>query len=179
MWTSLYLILALSLLDATAAWAGAWNEPSGVLGLDWGAPLAVARQQFPGGRLSPETTSILAYTTTTHLDGVPVSASFQFVSEEGLQGVVLRFPLHRLADMVAIFERQYGLAPVRGNQQWRWEGAGVTISLGVAGLHPADTPQSLIERADNCLYAAKRNGRNRVICEADPEVASVAETQVA
>ena len=45
----------------------------------------------------------------------------------------------------------------------------VTISIGVALLRPSDTAQSLIERADNCLYAAKRNGRNRVICEADPE----------
>jgi diguanylate cyclase len=45
----------------------------------------------------------------------------------------------------------------------------VTISIGVALLRPTDTPQSLIERADECLYAAKRNGRNRVICEVDPE----------
>jgi diguanylate cyclase len=45
----------------------------------------------------------------------------------------------------------------------------VTISIGVATLRPGDTAQSLIERADNCLYAAKRNGRNRVICETDPE----------
>ncbi len=43
----------------------------------------------------------------------------------------------------------------------------VTISIGVAVLRPDDTPQSLIERADNCLYAAKRGGRNRVICEND------------
>jgi diguanylate cyclase len=45
----------------------------------------------------------------------------------------------------------------------------VTISIGAAVLHPGDTPQLLIDRADKCLYAAKRNGRNRVICEADPE----------
>ena len=45
----------------------------------------------------------------------------------------------------------------------------VTVSIGVALLRPGDTAQSLIERADMCLYAAKRNGRNRVICETDPE----------
>jgi len=45
----------------------------------------------------------------------------------------------------------------------------VTISIGVAVVRPNDTAQSLIERADSCLYAAKRHGRNRVICEADPE----------
>jgi diguanylate cyclase len=45
----------------------------------------------------------------------------------------------------------------------------VTVSIGVATLRQGDTPQSLIERADMCLYAAKRSGRNRVISEADPE----------
>ena len=55
----------------------------------------------------------------------------------------------------------------------------VTISIGVAMLRPDDTPQSLIERADHCLYAAKRNGRNRVVCETDPEVGVNAESQVA
>ncbi len=48
----------------------------------------------------------------------------------------------------------------------------VTISIGAAVLRPSDTAQSLIERADECLYAAKRNGRNRVICESDPEAAA-------
>jgi diguanylate cyclase len=49
----------------------------------------------------------------------------------------------------------------------------VTISLGVAALRPGDTVQSLIERADNCLYAAKRSGRNRVVCENDAEFTAV------
>ena len=55
----------------------------------------------------------------------------------------------------------------------------VTISIGVASLHPADTMQALIERADACLYAAKRHGRNRVMSESDPEVASARAMQVA
>ncbi len=50
----------------------------------------------------------------------------------------------------------------------------VTISIGVAALRPDDTQQSLIERADSCLYAAKRSGRNRVISDADPEIAQAA-----
>jgi len=54
----------------------------------------------------------------------------------------------------------------------------ITISIGVAVLHDGDTAQSLIGRADACLYAAKHAGRNRVICESDPE-ASGAESQVA
>jgi diguanylate cyclase len=47
----------------------------------------------------------------------------------------------------------------------------VTISVGVSMLKPGDDTDSLIERADACLYAAKRAGRNRVICEVDPEYA--------
>ena len=46
----------------------------------------------------------------------------------------------------------------------------MTISIGVAALRNGDSGQSLIERADTCLYAAKRHGRNRVMCETDPEV---------
>jgi diguanylate cyclase len=52
----------------------------------------------------------------------------------------------------------------------------VTISVGVSMLKEGDDTDSLIERADACLYVAKRNGRNRVICEVDPEY-NTAETQ--
>ncbi|MCJ2116969.1 GGDEF domain-containing protein [Methylobacterium sp. J-001] len=50
----------------------------------------------------------------------------------------------------------------------------VTVSLGVAVLHASDSPASLLERADLCMFAAKRAGRNRIVddaAEALPHVA--------
>ncbi|MBN9040171.1 MAG: GGDEF domain-containing protein [Rhizobiales bacterium 62-47] len=55
----------------------------------------------------------------------------------------------------------------------------VTISVGVSILQPTDTMDTLIERADACLYAAKRTGRNRVICETDPEFSAESRNRVA
>ena len=39
----------------------------------------------------------------------------------------------------------------------------VTISLGISGFLPNDTPDSLMKRADDALYQAKHSGRNRFI----------------
>ncbi len=43
----------------------------------------------------------------------------------------------------------------------------VTISIGVAVIEPNDTAPQLIQRADEMLYAAKRNGRNQVVTTED------------
>lgn len=43
----------------------------------------------------------------------------------------------------------------------------VTASVGLASIDGgAETPEALFKRADNALYAAKRDGRNRVIADA-------------
>lgn len=43
----------------------------------------------------------------------------------------------------------------------------VTVSIGLAAAcWPNDNPEALLERADQALYKAKRDGRNRVITEA-------------
>ncbi len=43
-------------------------------------------------------------------------------------------------------------------------GMAVTISAGIAELRPTETPDALLARADEALYAAKEAGRNQVAC---------------
>lgn len=43
----------------------------------------------------------------------------------------------------------------------------ITASLGVAAFHAGESPSAFIERADQCLYAAKNAGRNRVYSEVE------------
>jgi diguanylate cyclase len=55
----------------------------------------------------------------------------------------------------------------------------VTISLGVANWRKGDTVATLLERADACLYAAKRAGRNCVVAETALEQEPEVQAQVA
>ncbi len=50
----------------------------------------------------------------------------------------------------------------------------ITISIGVAQFMAGDSAASLVQRADSCLYAAKRAGRNCVIGEEDHKAGSAA-----
>src|SRR5437899_1466078 len=42
----------------------------------------------------------------------------------------------------------------------------VTISIGIAALSAAESAASVLKRADQALYRAKRDGRNRVVPDA-------------
>jgi len=43
----------------------------------------------------------------------------------------------------------------------------ISISLGVAEFAPGDSAESLVQRADQCLYRAKNTGRNKVVSETE------------
>ncbi len=50
--------------------------------------------------------------------------------------------------------------------RWCADGRRITASIGCAVSNPgADTPSTMLKRADFALYAAKRNGRNCVETE--------------
>jgi len=49
----------------------------------------------------------------------------------------------------------------------------ITISIGVAQVGEGDTAESLIRRADACLYGAKSHGRNLVVHQNDPRMAAL------
>jgi diguanylate cyclase len=50
----------------------------------------------------------------------------------------------------------------------------ITISIGVAHFSVREKSETVLRRADSCLYGAKQNGRNLVICETDSRMASLA-----
>ena len=70
-----------------------------------------------------------------------------------------------LANMVAerlrqmVEQRQFDTGEAVGE-------IGVTCSLGVAEARSGDERADIMKRADDCLYKAKKSGRNQVVTEA-------------
>jgi len=98
------------------------------------------------------------------------------LARTGGEEFVVLLDLHQPGeDMLQIAERLR--LTVQGLEPWKEaKDRHITISLGVALPIPADTsPASVMTRADQALYLAKRKGRNRVELAAEPRyVAPVA-----
>lgn len=43
----------------------------------------------------------------------------------------------------------------------------ITVSIGIATLRRGEGPTAFLDRADQCMYVAKRTGRNRIVTDAD------------
>jgi diguanylate cyclase (GGDEF)-like protein len=69
----------------------------------------------------------------------------------GGEEFVLLLPTCALGDAIQIIERLRAATPL------------VTCSIGVASWDFRESPQALVERADQALYAAKAEGRNRYV----------------
>jgi len=81
-----------------------------------------------------------------------------FVARYGGEEFVVALPRADLESAVAIAERLRHAVEAA-----EWSLRPVTGSFGVAGIRPdMETRQELIEAADQALYQAKKNGRNRV-----------------
>lgn len=55
----------------------------------------------------------------------------------------------------------------------------ITVSIGVATWRRGDSAQTILDRADRCMYVAKRGGRNMAISEDDPRTVEAPSDQVA
>jgi len=87
------------------------------------------------------------------------------VARHGGEEFALALPDTGLDDALALCER------IRAAVDWHpWSqlqaGLQVTLSIGVAQRAPGESVHDALARADACMYAAKRHGRNRVESDA-------------
>ncbi len=90
-----------------------------------------------------------------------------FAARHGGEEFLVVLPAVGLADAVAAIDASRGIL-ARQVLRRADDGASlgrISFSAGVALARADDTIESLIDRADSALYAAKRNGRDRVLPE--------------
>lgn len=96
-----------------------------------------------------------------------------FVSRWGGEEFVIIMPALDADEAVAqaeLFRQHIATRTVRARQSGREIGK-ITLSLGVTALIADDTAQAIIDRADDALYDAKANGRDRVVCWTEKKAA--------
>jgi two-component system cell cycle response regulator len=85
----------------------------------------------------------------------------------GGEEFVIIMPDTDLARAIQVGERLRATIAAEPFQVKPGQDLAVTASVGISTLeYQEDTPEALFKRADNALYSAKREGRNRVVADA-------------
>lgn len=89
----------------------------------------------------------------------------RFAARYGGEEFAIIFPGERPESAAGVLEaaREEIASRVLKRRSTNEDLGAITISTGVALVNAGDTPNSLVERADGALYAAKRAGRNRTL----------------
>jgi len=87
-----------------------------------------------------------------------------FLARYGGEEFAIVMPETGLSDALVAVEK---LRKDVSQSQFHYQGTGVaiTVSVGLAEMHADDNPESLFQRADRALYAAKESGRDRTCSE--------------
>jgi diguanylate cyclase len=104
---------------------------------------------------------IVAHTIRDGIKGQDIAARY------GGEEFVILLPDTPLAGGAALADK---IRTLFENQTWRTRTTGqaigkITISAGVALYRPDEEPNTTVRRADEALYASKKNGRNQVTSE--------------
>jgi diguanylate cyclase len=81
----------------------------------------------------------------------------------GGEEFLVLLPQTKAGEALAVAERSRQMV----EQLVNIEGQNITISCGLTSYTPGDSLTSLMQRADDALYAAKKQGRNRVVSSED------------
>jgi diguanylate cyclase len=117
-----------------------------------------------GHHLGDEVLRFIGMQMAKHFGDAGLPARF------GGEEFVVLLPKHDSAMAVKVVERfcdvlRARVLKVRSDGR---EIGKVTLSVGVATLLPEENEKTLVERADQAMYAAKQGGRNRVVCAKPP-----------
>lgn len=95
-----------------------------------------------------------------------VSRKGPTVARYGGEEFAILLPHSSLSEVMALAHLVREQVRAMTIRDWRTQAllSPVTVSAGVAIVQPEDTAAQLVARADEALYASKRNGRDRVSC---------------